>query len=192
MIALFYETTECICHLKIVDIKLALKKRHVLFVLGLCTVWSQAPQPPNQTAHLKIVCMYFGLHKWFSGKESVCQMQEIQGMHVWSLSREDDLEEETATHFSNFAWIVPMDREVWWAIVHGVTKIWTWLSKHAWTCMYVFSYNLYVMCKLKVYNILIWYFPLQYAFMANRWGNSGWLYFSGLQNHCRWWLQPWN
>ena len=21
-------------------------------------------------------------------------------------------------------------------------------------------------------------------FMANRWGNSGWLYFSGLQNHC--------
>ena len=31
--------------------------------------------------------------------------------------------------------------------------------------------------------------------MANRWGNSGnsvWLYCGGLQNHCRWWLQPWN
>ena len=31
--------------------------------------------------------------------------------------------------------------------------------------------------------------------MANRWGNSGnsvRLYFFGLQNHCRWWLQPWN
>ena len=31
--------------------------------------------------------------------------------------------------------------------------------------------------------------------MENRWGNignSGWLYFGGLQNHCRWWLQPWN
>ena len=30
-------------------------------------------------------------------------------------------------------------------------------------------------------------------FMANRWGNSGnsvRLYFSGLQNHCRWCLQP--
>ena len=30
-------------------------------------------------------------------------------------------------------------------------------------------------------------------FMANRWGNSGnsnRLYFLGLQNHCRWWLQP--
>ena len=23
-------------------------------------------------------------------------------------------------------------------------------------------------------------------------GNSGWLYFLGLQNHCRWQLQPWN
>ena len=32
-------------------------------------------------------------------------------------------------------------------------------------------------------------------FMGNRWvnsGKSGWLYFSELQNHCRWWLQPWN
>ena len=35
-------------------------------------------------------------------------------------------------------------------------------------------------------------------FMANRWGNCGNCgnsscpYFSGLQNHCRWWLQPWN
>ena len=31
--------------------------------------------------------------------------------------------------------------------------------------------------------------------MANRWGNSGnsdILYFGVLQNHCRWWLQPWN
>ena len=32
-------------------------------------------------------------------------------------------------------------------------------------------------------------------FMGNRWGNSGnsvRLYFWGLQNHCIWWLQPWN
>ena len=34
-----------------------------------------------------------------------------------------------------------------------------------------------------------------YHFMANRWGNNGngeTLYFLGLQNHCRWWLQSWN
>jgi len=32
-------------------------------------------------------------------------------------------------------------------------------------------------------------------FMGNRWGNSGnsvRLYFLRLQNHCKWWLQPWN
>ena len=32
-------------------------------------------------------------------------------------------------------------------------------------------------------------------FMANRWGkngNSDRLYILGLQNQCRWWLQPWN
>ena len=26
--------------------------------------------------------------------------------------------------------------------------------------------------------------------MASRWGNSGWLYFWGFQNHWKWWLQP--
>ena len=32
-------------------------------------------------------------------------------------------------------------------------------------------------------------------FMANTWVNNGnieRLYFIGLQNHCRWWLKPWN
>ena len=32
-------------------------------------------------------------------------------------------------------------------------------------------------------------------FMANWWGNNGnsdRLYFCGLRDHCRWWLQPWN
>ena len=28
--------------------------------------------------------------------------------------------------------------------------------------------------------------------MTNRWGNTFRLYFWGLQNHCRWWLQPRN
>ena len=31
--------------------------------------------------------------------------------------------------------------------------------------------------------------------MASKWrnsGNNGRLYLGGLQNHCRWWLQPWN
>ena len=47
---------------------------------------------------------------------------------VQSLGWEDPLEEGTVTHSSVLAWRIPMDREVWWAIVHGVTKFWTQLS----------------------------------------------------------------
>ena len=43
--------------------------------------------------------------------------------------------------------------------------------------------------KLNIQKTKIW----SHHSMRNRWGNSGnsvRLYFFGLQNHCRWWLQP--
>ena len=43
--------------------------------------------------------------------------------------------------------------------------------------------------QLNIQKTKIW----SHHFTANRWGNSGnsvRLYFSGLQNHCRWGLQP--
>ena len=40
------------------------------------------------------------------------------------LGWEDPLEEGMAIHSSILAWRIPMDREVWWAIVHEVTKNW--------------------------------------------------------------------
>ena len=52
----------------------------------------------------------------------------IQEPRVQSLDWEDPLEEGLATHSSIFAWIIPMDRGTWWALVHGVTKSWTQLS----------------------------------------------------------------
>ena len=46
---------------------------------------------------------------------------------VQSLGWEDPLEErEMATHSSILAWKIP--RKEWWAAVHGVAKIWTWLN----------------------------------------------------------------
>ena len=48
-------------------------------------------------------------------------------MQVQSLGWEDLLEE--ATHSSILAWRIPMDREAWWATVHGATKSWTQLSE---------------------------------------------------------------
>ena len=44
---------------------------------------------------------------------------------VRSLGWEDPPEEGMATHSSNLAWRISMDRGAWRAIVHGVTKNWT-------------------------------------------------------------------
>ena len=55
------------------------------------------------------------------------------------------------------------------------------------------------MTRLIIENYHFWKLSPQlnwtHHFVANRWGssgNSGWLYFWGLPNHCRRWLQPWN
>ena len=47
---------------------------------------------------------------------------------VWSLGWEDYLEKEMATHSQYSCLENPMDRGVWWATVHEVTKNQTWLS----------------------------------------------------------------
>ena len=44
---------------------------------------------------------------------------------VQSLGQEDPLEKGMATHSSVLALENSMDRGAWWAIVHGVAKIWT-------------------------------------------------------------------
>ena len=46
----------------------------------------------------------------------------MQETCVQSLGWEDPLEEVIATDSSIRAWRILMDREAWWAIVHGVTK----------------------------------------------------------------------
>ena len=48
--------------------------------------------------------------------------------HSHGLGR--SLKESMATHSSILAWS-PTDRGAWWATVHRVAKIWTWLSIHA-------------------------------------------------------------
>ena len=57
----------------------------------------------------------------------------------------------------------PRDSGASWAAVYGVAQSQTWLKR--------------------------------LSSSSSRWGNNGnseRLYFGGLQNHCRWWLQPWN
>ena len=52
---------------------------------------------------------------------------------IQSLGWEDPLEKGMATHSSNVAWRIPMDRGAWWATVHRVAKSRTRLSDYAQT-----------------------------------------------------------
>ena len=67
-----------------------------------------------------------------TGASLVAQMVKnppaMQETWVWSLDREDPLEEGMATHSSILAWSFPVDRGAWQAIVHGVAKSWTQLK----------------------------------------------------------------
>jgi len=62
--------------------------------------------------------------------------------------------------------------------------------------IYALVYCILYWCIELVYStVLVYWTAFDNHFITNRWGNSGhsgWFYFSGLQNHCRWWLQPWN
>ena len=58
----------------------------------------------------------------------VKNLPAMQETWVQSLGWEDPLEEGVATHSNILAWRITKDRRAWWVTVHGVTKIWTWLS----------------------------------------------------------------
>ena len=53
------------------------------------------------------------------GKEHTCNVGDPWAQ---SLGWEDPLEEGMATHSSNLAWRIPMDRGGWQATVHRVAK----------------------------------------------------------------------
>ena len=50
-------------------------------------------------------------------------MQEMLETRVWSLGREDPLEDGMATHSRILAWKIPMDRGAWRAAVHRVSEL---------------------------------------------------------------------
>ena len=52
--------------------------------------------------------------------QMVKNLLATQETWVQSLGWEDPLEEGMATHSSIFAWIIPIERGAWWAIVHRV------------------------------------------------------------------------
>ena len=60
--------------------------------------------------------------------QTVKRLPAKQETWVRSLSREDPLEKEMATHSGILARRIPMDRGAWRAAVRGVKKSWTQMS----------------------------------------------------------------
>ena len=60
--------------------------------------------------------------------QMVKNLPTMQETWVQSLGWEDPLEEGVTTHSNVIAWRIPMDREAWGAMVHGVAKSWTPLT----------------------------------------------------------------
>ena len=60
--------------------------------------------------------------------QSVKSLPAMWETQIRSLGWEDPLEKGMVTQSRILAWRIPMDRETWWAAVHGVTKSRTWLS----------------------------------------------------------------
>ena len=54
--------------------------------------------------------------------QSVKNLPAMQKSLVPSLSVDDPLEKEMATHSSILAWEIPRTEEPWWATVHRVVK----------------------------------------------------------------------
>ena len=58
----------------------------------------------------------------FPGGSVVKNPPAMQETRVWSLSQEDPLEKEMATHSSTLAWEIPRTEEPCGLTVHGITK----------------------------------------------------------------------
>ena len=61
-------------------------------------------------------------------------MQEMQEMQVWSLGREESLEEEMTTYSRILAWVIPWTEEPDGLQPMGSQKTRTWLSTHKLKC----------------------------------------------------------
>ena len=81
---------------------------------------------------LWIIIAFMGFPKWLSGNITCLPVQETQDPWVWSLGREDPLEEEMATCSSILAWKILWTEEPGGLQSVGLQRVrHDWVTEHA-------------------------------------------------------------
>ena len=92
----------------------------------------------------------FGLPRWRSGKESACQWRRCQRpAQVQSLTGEDPLESDMATHSSILAWEIPRTEEPGGLQSMGLQRVghnWAHTYMPIFTWIFVMSCFFYLRC----------------------------------------------
>ena len=70
-----------------------------------------------------LLLLYYCLYWASLAAQTVKNLPAMQENRIRSLDWEDALEKRMAAHSSILAWRIPMDREAWWATVHGFQMV---------------------------------------------------------------------
>ena len=103
---------------------------------------------------LSILTLIFlqGNHRWLSGKESACQVENMGS--VPGLRRSPGEENGNPIQYSCPG--NPMDRGPWWGYSPWCCKkSWTWLSMYAHTSSVIAYFYVYLIINLYLYNLLL-------------------------------------
>ena len=87
--------------------------------------------------------LHLGL-PWVQG--TVCTVRYSKQLALWARSAREGPWQPTPV-FSTPVWKIPIDREVWWATVHRVTKNQTWLKQLSMHTLPYYDLIFYYICK---------------------------------------------
>ena len=147
---------------------------------------------------LKLRLQYFGHLMWrVDSQEKTLMLGGIGGRRRRGRQRVTWLDGTTDSMGMGLSklWKLMMDREAWRAVIHGVTKSWTRLSDWTelnWTERLEESEKVGLKLNIQKTKIMASGPITSWEIDGETVETVADFIFLGSENHCRWWLQPWN